>query len=137
MYAFATVKLRVSKISYYKNQILRLRYILSIFLIFGKSEAAILIGFILLKQAWNPLLLENDCLFLKLLKFFIPNQLTEWRVNTFFTKEPETIAWIDKFKNDKKFREEKIRFILLDEIGKSRISEDITFDQIKESLSVL
>lgn len=39
----------------------------------------------------------------KKIKFFIPNQLTEWRVNTFFTKEPETIAWIDKFKNDKKF----------------------------------
>jgi len=47
----------------------------------------------------------------------------------------------DKFinfvKNDKKFRDKKIRFILLDEIGKSRISEDISFDQIKESLSVL
>ena len=39
--------------------------------------------------------------------------------------------------NDKKFRDKKIRFILLDEIGKSRISEDISFDQIKESLSVL
>ena len=22
--------------------------------------------------------------------FFIPNQITEWRVNSFFTKEPET-----------------------------------------------
>jgi len=39
----------------------------------------------------------------KNINFFIPNQLTEWRVNTFLTKEPETIAWIDKFKNDKKF----------------------------------
>tara|TARA_X000000368_G_scaffold61605_1_gene43456 strand:+ start:660 stop:1727 length:1068 start_codon:yes stop_codon:yes gene_type:complete len=39
--------------------------------------------------------------------------------------------------NDKKFRDKKIRFILLDEIGKSRISEDISFDQIKESLSAL
>jgi len=39
----------------------------------------------------------------KKIKFFIPNHLTEWRVNTFFTKEPETIAWIDKFKNDEKF----------------------------------
>ena len=46
----------------------------------------------------------------------------------------ETINFV---KNDKKFRGKKIRFILLDEIGKSRISEDITFDQIKESLSVL
>ncbi len=39
----------------------------------------------------------------KKIKFFIPNQLTEWRVNTFFTKEPETITWINKFNNDKKF----------------------------------
>ena len=46
-------------------------------------------------------------------------------------------TFINFVKNVKKFREEKIRFILLDEIGKSRISEDITFDQIKESLSVL
>ena len=45
--------------------------------------------------------------------------------------------FINFVKNDKKFREKKIRFILLDEIGKSRISEDITFDQIEESLGVL
>ena len=25
-------------------------------------------------------------------KFFCPNSLTEWRINTFFTKEPETLA---------------------------------------------
>lgn len=31
------------------------------------------------------------------IKFFIPNQLTEWRVDTFFSKEPETLEWIDKF----------------------------------------
>ena len=29
--------------------------------------------------------------------FFVPNQITEWRVNTFFTKEPETLEWIDSF----------------------------------------
>ena len=39
----------------------------------------------------------------KKIKFFVPNHLTEWRVNTFFTKEPETIAWINKFNNNKKF----------------------------------
>lgn len=32
--------------------------------------------------------------------FFVPNQLTEYRVNTFFTKEPETLEWIDNFEND-------------------------------------
>ena len=46
-------------------------------------------------------------------------------------------TFINFVKNDKKFRNKKIRFILLDEIGKSRISEDISFDQIKESLSAL
>lgn len=33
----------------------------------------------------------------KEVNFFTPNQLTSWRVNTFFTKEPETLEWIDSF----------------------------------------
>ncbi len=33
--------------------------------------------------------------------FFIPNQLTEWRVDTFFTKEPETLEWINSFEKKK------------------------------------
>ena len=33
----------------------------------------------------------------KKIKFFVPNQLLNWRVDTFFTKEPETIEWIDTF----------------------------------------
>ena len=38
----------------------------------------------------------------KKINFFIPNQLTDWRVETFFTKEPETLEWIDNFeKKDK------------------------------------
>ena len=31
------------------------------------------------------------------IKFFIPNQITDWRVKTFFKKEPETLEWIDTF----------------------------------------
>ena len=31
------------------------------------------------------------------INFFIPNQLVEWRVDTFHTKEPETLDWIDTF----------------------------------------
>ena len=38
----------------------------------------------------------------KKIKFFIPNHLTEWRVKTLFSKEPETISWINKFENKKK-----------------------------------
>ena len=33
----------------------------------------------------------------KEIKFFCPNQFTKWRIDTFFTKEPETIKWIDSF----------------------------------------
>jgi len=33
----------------------------------------------------------------KELKFFAPNKLLEWRINTYFSKEPETLEWIDNF----------------------------------------
>ena len=33
-------------------------------------------------------------------KFFCPNNLVEWRVNTFYTKEPETLDWIRSFNNN-------------------------------------
>ena len=34
----------------------------------------------------------------KKIKFFVPNVLTNARVDTYFTKEPETLEWIDSFK---------------------------------------
>ncbi|MDC0896219.1 FkbM family methyltransferase [Candidatus Pelagibacter sp.] len=33
----------------------------------------------------------------KEISFFVPNQMTNWRVDTYFTKEPETLKWIDNF----------------------------------------
>tara|TARA_B100000989_G_C19453192_1_gene432746 strand:+ start:141 stop:1001 length:861 start_codon:yes stop_codon:yes gene_type:complete len=33
----------------------------------------------------------------KNVNFFVPNQITNWRVDTFFSKEPETLEWVDKF----------------------------------------
>lgn len=33
----------------------------------------------------------------KKVRFFVPNQLTEWRVDSFYYKEPETLEWIDSF----------------------------------------
>ena len=33
----------------------------------------------------------------KEIKFFVPNQLIEFRVDTYFSKEPETLKWIDSF----------------------------------------
>ena len=38
----------------------------------------------------------------KKVNFFVPNQITQWRVETFFTKEPETLEWIDSFDDSKK-----------------------------------
>jgi len=36
------------------------------------------------------------------IKFFCPNQITKWRIETYFSKEPETIDWIDNFKEQEK-----------------------------------
>lgn len=33
-------------------------------------------------------------------KFFTPNYYTKLRINTFYTKEPETLKWIDNFNKD-------------------------------------
>ena len=33
----------------------------------------------------------------KKINFFVPNQNINSRVNTYFTKEPETLDWIDNF----------------------------------------
>ena len=38
----------------------------------------------------------------KKVNFFVPNQITQWRVKTFLTKEPETLEWIDSFDDSKK-----------------------------------
>ena len=37
----------------------------------------------------------------KKINFFTPNELTRWRVETFFDKEPETIEWINSFDDSK------------------------------------
>tara|TARA_Y100000590_G_scaffold469983_1_gene661112 strand:- start:3708 stop:4568 length:861 start_codon:yes stop_codon:yes gene_type:complete len=34
----------------------------------------------------------------QVIKFFTPSALSEWRINNFFIKEPETLEWIDSFK---------------------------------------
>ena len=34
-------------------------------------------------------------------KFFIPNHITKWRVDSLFIKEPETLEWINNFKKSK------------------------------------
>ena len=44
---------------------------------------------------YQSLLINN-----KRIKFFVPNQITKWRIETFFSKEPDTLKWIRNF-NDK------------------------------------
>ncbi len=39
----------------------------------------------------------------KKIYLFAPNALVDYRVNTFFSKEPETLEWINSFKNEKDF----------------------------------
>jgi len=39
----------------------------------------------------------------KKIVFFTPNSITKWRVDTLFTKEPETISWIDSFDGRENF----------------------------------
>ena len=36
-------------------------------------------------------------------QFFVPNSLVNWRVETFYSKEPETLEWIDSFNKNQKF----------------------------------
>ena len=52
--------------------------------------------------AWFKIFLDQDSykkidILGKKLTFFVPNYLTEWRVDTYFSKEPETLEWIDNF----------------------------------------
>ena len=50
---------------------------------------------------FNDFLQERSYKSIKILgkeiNFFVPNQLLEWRVDTYFSKEPETLEWIDSF----------------------------------------
>ena len=60
---------------------------------------------------WFSEFIENDSykkikILDKEVKFFAPNYITNRLVNEFFTKEPETLEWIDSFKE----REDKIIF---------------------------
>ncbi len=56
---------------------------------------------------WLKYFLEQDSykqikVFNKKVKFFSPNHVIDWRVDTFYTKEPETLEWIRNFNNSSK-----------------------------------
>ena len=54
----------------------------------------------------NDFIQENSYTFKKILnkkiKFFVHNHIALWRVETLFTKEPETLEWINEFENNEK-----------------------------------
>lgn len=58
----------------------------------------------LISSSLNLMNVSNELVSLEngdTLTFHCPNDLTRWRVQTFFEKEPETLEWIDDFeKND-------------------------------------
>ena len=60
-------------------------------IIFKKSVLVYLSEFIQVKS--NQKVIINN----KSVQFFVPNSLIKWRVDTLFSKEPETLEWIDSF----------------------------------------
>ena len=55
---------------------------------------------------WFKEFIQNDSyksiyILKKKINFFVPNHLTQYRVDSFFTKEPETLEWIDNFMENK------------------------------------
>ena len=52
---------------------------------------------------WFSEFIENDSyktidILNNSVKFFVPNYITNYLVDTFYTKEPETLEWIESFK---------------------------------------
>ena len=73
--------------------------------------------------------------------FFTPNRLVEWRVDTFFTKEPETLEWIDGFekKNNLIFWDigANIGLYSIYNVIKNKNSVSISFEPSSSNLRVL
>lgn len=75
------------------------------------------------------------------INFFVPNQLVDFRVNTYFSKEPETIEWINEFNTS----EEIIFWDIGANIGlysiynaiKHKNSKTISFEPSTSNLRVL
>ena len=81
----------VKKLSYICFRILS--YLDKIFKIITKRSIIIWFNDFINEQSYKSIKILG-----KETNFFVPNQLLEWRVNTFFIKEPETLNWIDSFK---------------------------------------
>ena len=74
-------------------------------LIFVKILTQLRIGRYFLYKLNNKIISEKKSIEIgdvKLL-FYVPNEINQFRINTFFTKEPETLAWIDSFEKKTTF----------------------------------
>jgi len=80
----------VKKISYICYKFLV--YLDKIFKILTKRSLLVWFGDFIQEDSYKSIIISNNNV-----KFFVPNQTTNWRVSTFFTKEPETLEWIDGF----------------------------------------
>ena len=83
----------VKKLSYLIYKILK---ILDIFLhkITGRSFLIWFSEFIDNDSYKKIKILDRD------VKFFVPNYITNWLIDEFYTKEPETLEWIDSFEKE-------------------------------------
>tara|TARA_X000000950_G_scaffold184947_1_gene224008 strand:+ start:25632 stop:26504 length:873 start_codon:yes stop_codon:yes gene_type:complete len=63
-----------------------------IFIKFFKKKIFLVLKELIEEKSYEKIKIKNNDIF-----FFCPNDLISWRIQTFYTKEPETLEWIDNF----------------------------------------
>ena len=122
------------KLSYFFYKIIVL--LDRVFLFFTKRSLLIWFKDFIEEDSYKSLMILN-----KKIKFFVPNQLTNWRIDSFFSKEPETLEWIDSFEK----KENLIFWDIGANIGlysiynvlKNKNSTTISFEPSSSNLRVL
>lgn len=66
-----------------------------IFRKFFKKKFFLVLKELIEEKSYEKIKIDNNDIF-----FFCPNDLISWRIKTFFSKEPETLEWIDNFNNN-------------------------------------
>ena len=74
-------------------------------ILFFKILNSLRIGRYFLYKLTNKIINEKKTIFIEdfKLSFYIPNKINRFRVDTFFTKEPDTLTWINNFKEKSTF----------------------------------
>ena len=85
-----SLKIMVKKLSLFCFKILS--FLDKIFNIITKRSILVWFKEFIQNESYKKIQILNQKI-----NFFVPNQLTEWRVDTFHNKEPETLEWIDTF----------------------------------------